>query len=135
MFVPVIVFLTKKNDPSFGLGKNSKVMPQLSCYLSFLLGKGGKSLYLKPYFKKNFKNTQVRLLTDPLQRTSLDLWCISDTPQNCPTLQNFMYMSCISKTACFLANYAPHSLWAGRKMELYGSKQISFFLNGVNNLG
>ncbi|MDA7989216.1 MAG: hypothetical protein MPK03_06200 [Alphaproteobacteria bacterium] len=29
--------------------KNSKVMPQLSRYLSFLLGKGGKPLYLKPY--------------------------------------------------------------------------------------
>ena len=52
MFVPVIVFLTKKNDLSFGFAKNSKVMPQLSCYLSFLLGKGGKTLYLKPYFKK-----------------------------------------------------------------------------------
>ena len=26
------------------------------------------------------------------------------------------YMSCICKTACFLANYAPHSLQAGRKM-------------------
>ena len=24
-------------------------------------------------------------------------------------------MSCICKTACFLANYAPHSLQAGRK--------------------
>ena len=36
------------------------------------------------------------------------------------------YMSCISKTTCFLANYAPHSLRAGRKMEPYGSKRISF---------
>ena len=58
MFVPVIVFLSKKkkkkNNPSFGFGKNLKVMPQVSCYLSFLLGKGGKSLYLKLYFK-NFK--------------------------------------------------------------------------------
>ena len=45
------LFKKKKNHPSFGLGKNSKVMPQLSRYLSFLLGKGGKTLYLKPYCK------------------------------------------------------------------------------------
>ena len=35
-------------------------------------------------------------------------------------------VSCICKTACFLANYAPHSLQAGKKMEPYDSKQISF---------
>ena len=49
----VILFLfqkkKKKKHLSFSLGKNSKVMPQLPCYLSFLLGKGGKPLYLKPY--------------------------------------------------------------------------------------
>ena len=56
IFVPVIVLNTKKNDPSLGLGKNSKVMPQLSCYLSFLLGKGGRSLYLKPYLKKKYSS-------------------------------------------------------------------------------
>ena len=27
-------------------------------------------------------------------------------------------MSCICKTACFLANYAPHSLQAGRKTSI-----------------
>ena len=54
----------KKKDLSFGLGKKLKVMPQLSCYLSFLLGKGGKPLYLKSYFK-NFKVLQVCLPTDP----------------------------------------------------------------------
>ena len=64
MFVICIYLKKKKNKPSFGLGKNLKVMPQLSCYLSFLLGKGGKTLYLKPYCK-NFKNTQVHLLTNP----------------------------------------------------------------------
>ena len=32
----------KKTDSSFSLGKNSKVMPQLPHYLSFLMGKGGK---------------------------------------------------------------------------------------------
>ena len=83
-------FPLKKNDLSFILGENSKVMPQLSHYLSFLLGKGGKSLYLKPYLKK--KHTQVCLMTNPLQRTSLDLWYVCDAPQNCPTLQNFMYI-------------------------------------------
>ena len=44
--------------------KNSKVMPQLSRYLSFLLGKGGKPLYLKNPIK-NFKILQVRLPTNP----------------------------------------------------------------------
>ena len=29
-----------------------------------------------------------------------------------------VYMSCISKTACFLVNYAPHSLQPGRNVEL-----------------
>ena len=41
----------KKNDPYYGMGKNAKVMPQMSCYLSFLLGKGRESLHLKPYEK------------------------------------------------------------------------------------
>ena len=41
----------KKNHPSFGLGKNSKVMPQLSRYLSFLLGKGRN-----PYFSNPIKS-------------------------------------------------------------------------------
>ena len=59
-------------------------MPQLSRYLSFLFGKGGKTLYLKPYCK-NFKNTQVHLLTNPYNAPGLDLQCICDAPQNCPT--------------------------------------------------
>ena len=54
--IVILVFLfskkKKEKDLSFGLGKkNSKVMPQLPHYLSFLLGKGGKPLYLKPYKK------------------------------------------------------------------------------------
>ena len=39
----------KEKNLSLGLGKKLKVMPQLPHYLSFLLGKGGKPLYLKPY--------------------------------------------------------------------------------------
>ena len=46
ILVTVIVFSLKKKKKK---KKNSKVMPQLPNYLSFLLGKGGKPLYLKPY--------------------------------------------------------------------------------------
>ena len=70
--------------------KNSKVMPQLPHYLSFLLGKGGKPLYLNPYFKT--LNTASASSDQLLQCTSLDLRCVCDAPQNCPTLQNFMYI-------------------------------------------
>ena len=42
----------KKNHSSFGLGKNSKDMPQLSHYLAFLLGKGGN-----PYTSNPIVNT------------------------------------------------------------------------------
>ena len=41
----------KKNNPYYGMGKNAKVMPQMSHYLSFLLGKERESLRLKPYEK------------------------------------------------------------------------------------
>ena len=69
---------------------NSKVMPQLSCYLSFLLEKGGKPLCLKPYLKSlKFASASS---DQPLQCTSLDLQCVCDALQNCPTLQNFMYI-------------------------------------------
>ena len=40
----------KKKDPYFGMGKNTKVMPQMPRYLSFLLERG-ESLCLKPYEK------------------------------------------------------------------------------------
>ena len=57
--VNVIVYMTclylllflkkkKKNDPYASMGKKVKIMPQLPNYLSFLLGRGGKSLCLKP---------------------------------------------------------------------------------------
>ena len=41
----------KENDPYFGMGKNTKVMPQMPRYLSFSLEKGRESLHLKPYEK------------------------------------------------------------------------------------
>ena len=34
----------------------------------------------------------MRLPDQPLQCTSLDLQCVWDAPQNCLTLQNFMYI-------------------------------------------
>ena len=40
----------KKNNPYFGMGKNTKVMPQMPRYLSFLLGKGGNP-YASDYEK------------------------------------------------------------------------------------
>ena len=42
----------KEKDPYFGLGKNTKVMPQKPHYLSFLLGKGGNPHVSKLYRKK-----------------------------------------------------------------------------------
>ena len=71
--------------------KSSKVMPQLPHYLSFLLGKGGKLLHLNP--SKNFKASQSALSDHKsLQRTCLDPQCVCDTLQNCPFLQNYMYI-------------------------------------------
>ena len=35
---------------------------------------------------------QSALSDQPLQHTSLDLQCVCDAPQNCPILQNFMYI-------------------------------------------
>ena len=37
-----------KNDLYFGMGKNTKVMPQMPHYLSFLLGKGGNPYASNP---------------------------------------------------------------------------------------
>ena len=63
--IVIFVFLfSKKKDLSLAWVKNSKVMPQLPCYLSFLLGKGGKPLYLKPYLK-TLKYCKVHFLTNP----------------------------------------------------------------------
>ena len=46
----------KEKDPYFGMGKNTKVMPQKPRYLSFLLGKGGNPYVSKPYIKELSKS-------------------------------------------------------------------------------
>ena len=70
-----IVKKKRKQTQALAWVKSSKVMPQLPCYLSFLLGKGGKLL------KKLLKYCKVHFLTKkPLQHTSLDLQCVCDTP-------------------------------------------------------
>ena len=43
------------------MGKNTKVMPQKPCHLSFLLGKGGNPYVSKPYIKNLSKSE----LSDP----------------------------------------------------------------------
>ena len=45
----------KEKDLYFGMGKNTKVMPQKPHYLSFLLGKGGNPYASKLYIKKKKK--------------------------------------------------------------------------------
>ena len=52
----------KKNDLYFGMGKNTKVMPQNAPLSIFLLGKERESLRLKPYEKLS---VQVCFLTCP----------------------------------------------------------------------
>ena len=49
----------KKNDPYFGMGKNTKVMPQMPCYLSFLLGKGGNPYTSNPM--KSYPKTESNI--------------------------------------------------------------------------
>ena len=44
------------------MGKNTKVMPQMSHYLSFLLGKGGN-----PYVSKPYEKLITSALSDPPQ--------------------------------------------------------------------
>ena len=45
--------------------KNTKVMPQKPCYLSFLLGKGGNTYASKLYIKKKKKLSKVHFLPCP----------------------------------------------------------------------
>ena len=52
----------KKNDPYFGMGKNTKVMPQYPAIYLFLFGKGGNPYISKPYIKPK---VQVRFLPCP----------------------------------------------------------------------
>ena len=42
---------------------------------------------------------------------------IVDIGNGCEAFSPTLYMSCISKTACFPVNYAPHSLQPGRNEE------------------
>ena len=55
-YVPIVtilvncIFFKKKNDPYFGMGKNTKVMPQYPAIYLFL-GKGRESLHLKTLLK------------------------------------------------------------------------------------
>ena len=46
-----------------------------------------------------------------------------------------IYMSCICKTACFLANYAPHSLQAGRKTSIVLEWSSSLGTKSDSSLG
>ena len=83
----------KKQDPYFSMGKKLKSYATLPQYLSFLLGKGGKLLCLHP--SKNFKTSQSALSDHKsLQHTCLNPQCVCDTLQNCPFLQNYMYILC-----------------------------------------
>ena len=62
--VILVILIQKKtkNDPYFGMGKNTKVMPQTAPLSIFSLGKGREYLHLKPYEKLS---AQVRFLTCP----------------------------------------------------------------------
>ena len=67
--VTCILIQKKKNDPYFGMGKNTKVMPQNALLSIFFLGKGRESLCLKPYEKLSL---QVHFLTFSPAHTKLD---------------------------------------------------------------
>ena len=67
--VTLVIFFEKKkqkNDPYYGMGKNTKVMPQKPHYLSFLLGKGGNPYVSKPYVK----NLSKSALSPPPQQAN-----------------------------------------------------------------
>ena len=72
-YVPIVTILVnciflkkkkkkKKNTPYFGMGKNTKVMPQYPAIYLFLLGKGGNPYVSKTYIKTK---VQVRFLPCP----------------------------------------------------------------------
>ena len=68
----------KKNDPYFGMGKNTKVMPQYPTIYLFLLGKGGNPYISKPYIKTKVQvhflpcpqHEKIQIQTKRGQRTS-----------------------------------------------------------------
>ena len=88
----VILIKFKKTDLSFGLGKKLKSYATIAPLSIFSLGKGGETL-MPQTLLKTFKILQSALSDQiPLQHTSLDLQCVYDSLQNCPFLQNFMYI-------------------------------------------
>ena len=56
IFVIVYYSKKKKKDPYFGMGKNTKVMPQKTLLSIFSLGKGRESLRLQTLHKKLSKS-------------------------------------------------------------------------------
>ena len=58
----ILIQKKKKQDLYFGMGKNTKVMPQNAPLSIFSLGKGREYLCLKPYEKLS---AQVRFVTCP----------------------------------------------------------------------
>ena len=59
----------------------------------FSLGKGRETLIPQILLKKKKLLKFASASSNrPLQCTNLDLRCVCDAPQNCPTLQNFMYI-------------------------------------------
>ena len=90
--VIVLINSKKKTDLSFSLGKKLKSYNTIALLSIFFLGKGRETL-MPQTLLKTLKILQS-VLSDqkPLQHTSLDLWCVCDTPQNCPIVQNYMYI-------------------------------------------
>ena len=80
-----------KINPSFSLGKKTQKLCH-NCPTIYLFSweREGNPYTSNPI--KNFKILQSALSDQPLQCTSLDLQCVCDEPQNCPILQNFMYI-------------------------------------------
>ena len=93
-YIVILIKFKKKTDPSFGLGKKLKSYAIIAPLSIFSLGKGRETL-MPQTLSKTFKILQS-VLSDqkPLQCTSLDPQCVCDTLQNCPFLQNYMYILC-----------------------------------------
>ena len=72
--------------------KSSKVMPQLPAIYLFSWEREGNSYASNPI--ETFKKILQSAFSDqkPLQHTSLDLQCVCDALQNCPIVQNYMYI-------------------------------------------
>ena len=58
-----------KKDPYFGMGKNTKVMPQKPRYLSFLLEKGGNP-YISKTLHKKLSKSALSALPPSMQKHS-----------------------------------------------------------------